>query len=451
MKWNNIEAILLAAIVTCSSCEKYLAEKPSAALVVPATPADAQALLDNYGRINYDDAGTGEASADNYYVTDTDFLSLSEDQRRTYTWEKDRLFTPEFNDWSRLYQTIYYANTVLESVKNNQQTTAEKAAWNNVKGQALFVRAKSFLQAAWLWAPAYDEASADTDGGIVLRQTTDFNQPSVRATVRQTYRQILDDLKEAVLLLPATPAHPMRASKPGAYGLLARTFLSMRQYDKAGLYADTALQLKNTLLDYNTLNAAVSFPFLPFNAEDIFHSAQSTPYLTFNPVAKIDSTLYNSYEAADLRKELFFKNNSGGSFVFRGSYDGGPNLYSGLTTAELYLIRAEAAARAGSSTAALADINKLLEKRYKTGTFVPYTMATAGDVLQLVLSERRKELVMRGLRWMDLKRLNREGAGITLQRVINGQTYTLTPNDPRYALPIPEDVIEITGIPQNPR
>jgi starch-binding outer membrane protein, SusD/RagB family len=451
MKRKNMEAILLAAIVTCTSCEKYLAEKPAAALVVPATLADAQALLDNYGRINFDEAGTAEASTDNYYVTDADFLTLSEDQRRIYTWEKDRLFTPEFNDWSRLYQTVYYANTVLETAKKIQPGPSDTAGWNNVKGQALFVRAKSFLQAAWLWAPAFDEASADTDGGIVLRQTTDFNQPSVRATVRQTYRQILDDLKEAVRLLPMTPAHPMRASKPAAYGLLARTFLSMRQYDKAGLYADTALQLKNTLLDYNALNATVSFPFLPSNAEDIFHSAQSTPSLTFNPIAKIDSTLYSTYEANDLRKELFFKASGGNGWVFRGSYDGGLNLYSGLTTAELYLMRAEAAARAGSSTAALADINKLREKRYKTGTFVPYTMATAGDVLQLVLAERRKELVMRGLRWMDLKRLNREGAGIILQRVIGGQVYTLPPNDPRYALPIPEDVIETTGIPQNPR
>ena len=452
MNRKYIETLLLAAIVAgSSSCKKYLDAKPSAALVVPATVADAQALLDNYPRINNDEVGMAEASADNYYLTDADFSALSEDQRRTYTWEKDRLFTPEFNDWSRLYQTVYYANTVLETAKNRQPGAADAAGWNNVRGQALFVRAKSFLQGAWLWSPVYDEATADATAGIVLRLTTDFNQPSVRATVRQTYQQILADLAEALPLLPLTPVHCMRASKPAAYALLARTFLSMRRYDKAGLYADSALQLKGTLLDYNTLNTAAGFPFQPFNTEDIFHSTQTTPMLTFNPVAKIDSTLYAAYEATDLRKVLFFKPYGSDARVFVGSYDGGLNLYSGLTTAECYLIRAEAAARAGNNTAALADLNRLLGNRYQTGTFVQYTVATAGNVLQRVLEERRKELVMRGLRWIDLKRLNKEGAGITLKRVINGQTYTLPPNDPRYALPIPEDVIETTGIPQNPR
>ncbi|HBI87240.1 MAG TPA: RagB/SusD family nutrient uptake outer membrane protein, partial [Sphingobacterium sp.] len=47
--------------------------------------------------------------------------------------------------------------------------------------------------------------------------------------------------------------------------------------------------------------------------------------------------------------------------------------------------------------------------------------------------------------------LNKEGAGITLQRKLNGQTYTLHPGDQRFALPIPEDIIALTGMPQNPR
>ena len=71
--------------------------------------------------------------------------------------------------------------------------------------------------------------------------------------------------------------------------------------------------------------------------------------------------------------------------------------------------------------------------------------------MALILLERRKELLMRGLRWMDLKRLNMEGAAITLTRTVNGQVYTLPPNDLRYALPIPEDVIAISGMQQNPR
>jgi hypothetical protein len=75
----------------------------------------------------------------------------------------------------------------------------------------------------------------------------------------------------------------------------------------------------------------------------------------------------------------------------------------------------------------------------------------ATEALNIILIERRKELLMRGLRWMDIKRLNKEDAGIVMKRTINGQTYTLLPNDLRYSFPIPEDVISLSGMQQNPR
>jgi len=67
------------------------------------------------------------------------------------------------------------------------------------------------------------------------------------------------------------------------------------------------------------------------------------------------------------------------------------------------------------------------------------------------LTERRRELIMRGLRWSDIRRLNLEGAGITQTRTANGKVHTLLPNDPRYALALPEDVIERSGMVQNRR
>ena len=73
------------------------------------------------------------------------------------------------------------------------------------------------------------------------------------------------------------------------------------------------------------------------------------------------------------------------------------------------------------------------------------------DALQKIRDERRKELLMRGLRWADLKRYNRDGANVSLTRVVNGVTYVLPPNDPRYAIVIPEDIIKMTGMPQNER
>ena len=96
-------------------------------------------------------------------------------------------------------------------------------------------------------------------------------------------------------------------------------------------------------------------------------------------------------------------------------------------------------------------LNALLVKRWKTGTFVPITANSQVEALDIVLKERRKELLIRGLRWPDLKRYNRDGANITLMRTVKGQTYSLPPNDPRYAIAIPEDIITLSGMPQNPR
>jgi hypothetical protein len=115
----------------------------------------------------------------------------------------------------------------------------------------------------------------------------------------------------------------------------------------------------------------------------------------------------------------------------------------------MYLVRAECEARKGLVASAMDDLNTLLIKRWKTGTFIPVTADNANEALQIILTERRKELIDRGLRWMDIKRLNKENANIVLVRKIEGQAYTLQPNANYYALPLPADVIKASGIPQN--
>ncbi len=122
-----------------------------------------------------------------------------------------------------------------------------------------------------------------------------------------------------------------------------------------------------------------------------------------------------------------------------------------ITMDELYLIAAESYARTNDIANAMNMLNSLLITRWKTGTFVPFSASTKEGALQIIKEERRKELLFRGIRWADLKRYNRDGDAITLTRTIGGQTYTLPPNDPRYAIAIPEDIIALTGMPQNPR
>ncbi|MNT62417.1 hypothetical protein D3C72_2001370 [compost metagenome] len=57
-----------------------------------------------------------------------------------------------------------------------------------------------------------------------------------------------------------------------------------------------------------------------------------------------------------------------------------------------------------------------------------------------ILDERRRELAMRGIRWSDIKRLNREGYGITLKRVLGDETVVLQPGSDSYILPLPKDL-----------
>jgi len=441
---KQLYLFLLLAIL--SGCKKFLDKKPDAALVIPEKPADLQRLLDHNNYLNNVYIGWGESSSDNVYVTDADFNSLIEGARNTYTWGDELFYDQSPNAWSKYYSFIYFANTALQELAKMSYTTADKAVYDNVKGSALAIRAYSFLHLLQLWSPAYTPANDNNPYGIPLRLDPDFNIPSVRATVGAGYRQVISDLQSAIPYLPLVPQHRMRPSRPAAYALLAQTYLSMGVFDRARLYADSCLQLQNALIDYNTLNAAAQFPISDQNQEVIWYMYGPNILSDF---AKIDSVLYRSYATNDLRRTIFFTGST--TTRFKGNYTGSGFTFAGIATDEIYFIRAECAARAGDVPAALQDLNAVLQKRWKSGTFVPFTAATATDALELVLAERRKELVYREARFADIKRLNALGGQISITRKINGATMVLPPNDNRFCLPIPQNVIIVTHMPQNPR
>jgi hypothetical protein len=139
-----------------------------------------------------------------------------------------------------------------------------------------------------------------------------------------------------------------------------------------------------------------------------------------------------------------------GRVNFKGSYTGLNQAFTGLATDETYLIRAECRAQAGNITGALEDINTLKLNRYK-GAFVPFTASTKEQALSIILSERRKELPCRGVRWTDIRRLNLEGANIKPARIINNQYYELPVNSSLYALPLPPDAVALGNYQQNIR
>lgn len=270
--------------------------------------------------------------------------------------------------------------------------------------------------------------------------------------MKQTYDQILKDLQEAVNLLPVKQVAASRPSKVTALGYLARTYLFVGDYQKSLTYALQALSYQNKLVDFNTLNVTESYPIKDMNPEVLLRTTMRISAPVRFAAAKVTGTLYQSYNANDLRKSAYFRVNANGDISFKGNYTG---VSSGKMTSvavdELYLIAAESYAQTNDITNAMMMLNNLLIKRWQSGTYIPFTAGSKQEALSIIKKERCKELLFRGIRWADLKRYNRDGAKITLIRTVKGQTYTLPSNDLRYAIAIPEDIITLSGMPQNPR
>jgi tetratricopeptide (TPR) repeat protein len=406
-------------------------------------------------------SGYAELIADDNFIQDADWLGRNASPAdfiyaQNYIWLAQA--HPIYDVWSNIYDgPIYYANVVLDQLPRISVPSKDSSLAKSVRGQALFFRSFAFWSLAQVYCRPYATEYFSLPG-VLLRLTSDVGVVShQRATVEECYDRIVADLKEAASLLPLNTIFPTQPNQTAAYAMLARVYLSMRDYTNAGYYADLAIQQKANLLDYNTVVPTSTITFPVFNTEVIFDNVPVSTLDNSN-FSRADTNLYQSYDVNDLRKTLFFKKVSFNNYYyFFGSYNSkvynySDNTWDGLATDELYLTRAECSARAGLKDSALNDLNRLIIKRWKSTVSYPtITANTAAEALTKVLAERRKELFHRGLRWTDVRRFNLEGVNITLQRVIQGVTYTLPPNDPRTVMLIPIEEINQSGIEQNSR
>jgi tetratricopeptide (TPR) repeat protein len=438
--------LTIFAIGHTLSCNKYLDKKSSNGTVTPTSLADLQGLLDDANNVMNRGVTPilGEASSDDFFILQSVYDSRKTTEQDFYIWKRTPYQFP--NDWSKSYAPVFSANFSLEYLTKIERTAANSSAWDQVKGSAFFYRAYNFLNLLWNHSKAYDTETSKTDLGIALRLGADFNDPSQRSSVEEGYQRVIADTKAAIPLLPIKPTHPFRPSQWAAYALLARAYLSMRIYDSASHYASLALEISDSLIDFKGLSANSAKPIIEFNTETIFYTDMYT-YVSTLGRGLIDTTLYSSYHDDDLRKVIYFRVN-GNYYSFKGSYSI-TGFFSGLATDEIFLIQAECLARQGNTSGALASLNKLLKTRWNT-KFTPLQAESSQEALVLILKERRKELIFRGLRWIDIKRLNKEGSGIDLKRYINSTEFILKANDDYFALPLPTDIIQQTSMPQNP-
>jgi tetratricopeptide (TPR) repeat protein len=443
---------ILLGLVSFSSCKEYLEEKPDKSLAIPSDKLQyLRLLLDNNGVMNQYNPATADIASDDSYIPESLWPKLLQAQRTSanaYIWAGDMFNETERSDWATPYQMVFYSNLVLEGLTDldGQQDVNE---WKDLKGSALFYRSYAFFNLLQTFAKAYSKESAATNPGIVIKLTSDINEKLPRASVQQSYEQVLKDLAEAIPLLSGEPEFDTRPGKTAAFALLARVYLVMQNFEKALQYSEQALAIKSTLLDLNKVNATASFPISRVNPEMIFYTTLTGMSGMSATYGRVNGELYKLFSDGDLRKQVFFRITNGEVF-YKGMYTGTSVRFNGLATDELYLISAECYGRLGQLSPALSRLNQLLEKRWKPGSFVPVTVNSNPDVVKIILNERRKELCYRNRRWSDLKRLNLDKEHQkTLTRIVNGKTYTLLPGDSRYAMPIPLKVIQASGIVQN--
>lgn len=440
-------------LLSLNACDRFLDEKPDIAMLVPKTLADCELLLNDYVTLNMSSPVSGEIGIDDYYLMSKSWQAITKpEQKNAYIW-RDAVYDDN-QQWQKPYKTVYLSNQIMEivaDIEGGRNTDAYK----KVLGAAHFFRAFAFHQITEVFAPAYQQSTASSELGIPLRLSAGIDEPSVRANLEDTYAQILKDYNVAIQHLPKFESIIGRPHKATAYAGMARAYLDMGKFAEAYAYADSSLALRSELLDFNKLKAYDEYPIPANNVEVLLSAIIGNAGPLGMARALVADDVYNSYHTRDLRKTMFFEMNDvpEDSYAYKGSYDNGYNsLFVGFTSSEMYLVRAEAAARTGKIDQALQDLNSLLEKRWRATYYTPSVERDPNLLLDLILKERRKELLFKGRRWADLKRLNLEPRyAKKLIRNIDGKEYSIEPNDPKYAFRIPETVINLSKVVQNKR
>ncbi len=463
MRNTILKCTVSAGLLILSSCnDSFLNIRHDVSIQNPSTLMDYQALLDGAGKMNLGSPGVlGHLGSDDFIVSNDNawisYGTISAYQQRAYVWDDMIFDTDDVDlDWNSAYSRIMTANMVLDGLDKMPVAERDSKEGRTVASAAKFYRALTYFQLAQIYCPYYEKDASDGQGlGLPLRKEADVTIPSTRSSLKETYAFMLSDLQDCIGNLPAEASSKFRPDEQALYALMARVFLQIKDYPNAYEYADRALAMGVELLDFNTVDAGKVYPF-PMdygttNGEVLFFSSSFMVTMLNRARMQVSPELLALYGEGDLRKEVFYTQGTAGNLYFRGSYYGELPFFVGLGAAELYLVKAECLARDREYSQALELLDELRRYRFKEEEFIELAMPN-GDVLRYVLDERRREMAFKGLRWSDLRRLNTESQWTKqIVRTIGAENYILEPNSNKYTWPIPQNVIDMTGMAQNPR
>jgi hypothetical protein len=365
--------------------------------------------------------------------------------------------TPTTNEvqnlWGAAYQAINRINVVLLGLETSPISDQLK---NQYRGEARFLRGLSYFALVTMYGRPFWDGNGDKPGvPLYLEpQVSSGSNERARATVAQVYTQILEDLNFAEANLPATYANATlnttRAHKNTAIAFKTRVYLNMRRYadviteankivpTNAPFVAPTGVQhrleanVANLYGASPTLGTEIIFGF-PFSTLDLPGTQNSlNQYYSPSPAGNGDYSLNPSgivantgWRTTDARRN--FIGTSGTRTILR-KFTSNTDLVPIIRYAEVMLNLAEALARTnGLNTRAVALLNAVRQRSDATMVLAP---ATAQELIDMILTERRIEFLGEGLRALDIMRL-----GLTFPA--KGVAPAIAPSDAQYIWPIP--------------
>jgi hypothetical protein len=291
------------------------------------------------------------------------------------------------------YRIIGNANIAIASIDN---AAGEQQERDQVKGEALALRAFSYFNLVQLYGKRYDAAAKpNSQPGVplVLQPTT---EGLPRATVEEVYTQINADLAAASALLTSAPVRSFKShiNLEVVKGFQARVALTQQNWADAAKYAVDArkgytlmsvAQYQEGFSDIGNPEWIWGFDHLEDQSEffGAYHSYISS---NFNSTVirlvprVINSLLYERIPTTDIRSKMWVKTPTAANSVVptggvRAPYmsqkfrlPGTPSTSAMgdipyMRAAEMYLIEAEAQARLGNLTEAATALFNLVSNR----------------------------------------------------------------------------------------
>lgn len=363
--------------------------------------------------------------------------------------------------WRDAYEALANINNILEYQPILLQEFPEsQRELNRIKAEALFLRALVHFDLVQVYAQPYNFTSDASHPGIpVLLRTPGPDENAGRSTVAQVYEQVLSDLKAAEEIFVDYPRMDVyHASSHAAEALQARVYLHKGDWVMAKEYASkviarTALAEGEDYLDM--------FRTVTPGQESIFRlnghlkgSSIAEFYTPEGPTGYASEKLVDLFQdSTDIRLQLL--DLEGGSKATKKYHitglteeDTQIDLFV-LRASEMYLIRAEANAQLGDLDAAKTDLKTIQARALQIPASEITLEASSQEVLlDLIMTERARELSFEGHRLFDLIRTGRD-----LERApsVNSSVKVLEYPNPLFILPIPETEINANNnIVQNP-